>query len=205
MARQRTEKERSNVLGVSFGLHRQDQHPPPSSPRAFLSGATYHKAQCDNLSLLPSLPFPFSLSFSFSFASSLFFLSFFPTSLFSQLSVLYCQTFSATARLMSALSSFYGPSLTLDTQRPPLLGRRRFSSACKIAQITFMGYPPKIQPQASALRGERRRSQAPNSIKTDNLVSLDAVDEEAGCILLALSNHKYENVESLPKVICSIK
>ena len=96
-------------------------------------------------------------------------------------------------------------------QRPTL--NRRFSSASVIAQITLLGYPPKIQPQSSATRDQgrggttSRRSLQPHSpITTTNnttattdidfcppsvrdYTELDAVDQEAGCILIALSNH----------------
>ncbi|KAG2219072.1 hypothetical protein INT45_000355 [Circinella minor] len=102
-------------------------------------------------------------------------------------------------------------SLQQEQQRPTL--NRRFSSASVIAQITLLGYPPKIQPQSSATRDQgrggttSRRSLRPhspitttNNTTTTNDISfcppsvrdyteLDAVDQEAGCILIALSNH----------------
>ncbi|KAI9312724.1 hypothetical protein BX666DRAFT_816852 [Dichotomocladium elegans] len=61
---------------------------------------------------------------------------------------------------------------------------RRFSSASVIAQITLLGYPPKIQPQSSATRDQGREQQQfllqqPSPI----------INNHESCILIALANH----------------
>ncbi|ORY96706.1 hypothetical protein BCR43DRAFT_285011 [Syncephalastrum racemosum] len=119
---------------------------------------------------------------------------------------------------MSTLSSFY-PTTSLSHGLPPSPSSspsppsRRFSSASVIAQLTMLGYPPKIQPQSSATRDQGRQVHTPplqSQLLPEPAVidysTLDKVDEEAGCILIALSNHNSSAVvKGMPEkdTICS--
>lgn len=114
---------------------------------------------------------------------------------------------------LSTLPSYYSPSLDpVANNDPP----RRLSSASVIAKISARGFPRKIQPQSSATRdqGPRRRSarlqekrlrsQKNNAVDMHppsylDYANLDAVDAEAGSILISLANHDPNPVVAPPK------